>query len=217
VNARWTLYGPGVSNGWADIDWDAPRPEYRDITRSHKQVTYERVPVEHPDVTVVLDELGRTHVNGGALLGGFRVVDGDTVISWFASRNRFDEYDFSQHFLGSRAVREAFPQLRVPEPLVRDLGFKESWTGSLTLDGEVAATLVHGGAYERFKGTPVEAKQLGAAFVEALVGERHHDFKVYASHQPRAPWFCDIAWDATWALIDQRAAVIYLLCVTDTD
>jgi hypothetical protein len=55
------------------------------------------------------------------------------------------------------------------------------------------------------------------AVVQALVGERHHDFKVYASHQPWAPWFCDIAWDAAWALIDRRAAVIYLLCVTDTD
>jgi hypothetical protein len=206
-----------VSSGWADIDWDAPRPEYLDLKRSHRQVKYEPFQVEHPAVTAVLDEVGRTHVNGGALLAGFHVVDDDAVIGWFASRNRFDEYDFFQHFLGSAAVRETFPQLRVPEPLDRDLGFKESWTGTLTLDGEVAATLIHGGAYERFRGTPVEAKQLGMAFTDALVRERHHDFKVYASHQPWAPWFCDIAWDATWVLIDRRNAVIYLLCVTDTD
>ena len=88
------------------------------------------------------------------MLAGFRVVHDHTVISWFASRNRFDEYDFFQHFLGSAAVRETFPQ---------------------------------------------------------------HDFKVYEAHQPWAPWFCDIAWDATWVLIYQRNAVVYLLCVTDTD
>lgn len=210
-------YGSVVSGGWSDIDWDAARPEYRDIMRSHKQVGYEPFPVEHADATAVLDELRRTHVNGGALLAGFRVVGDDPAMRWFAGRNRFAEYGLFQHFLGSAAVRQTLPQLRIPEPLDGDLGFAESWTGTLTLDGEVGATLVHGGAYERFKGSPVAAKQLGAAFTDVLVGERHQDFRVYKSHQPWASWFCDVAWDATWVLIDQRNAVVYLLCVTDTD
>jgi hypothetical protein len=71
------------------------------------------------------------------------------------------------------------------------------WTGTLTLDGELAATLVHGGPYEHFTGSPTEAKRLGLAFVDALVGERHDDFKAYRSHQARAPWFYNIAWDVT--------------------
>lgn len=86
------------------------------------------------------------------------------------------------------------------------------WTGTLTLDGELAATLVHGGTYERFKGSPAEAKRLGLAFVDAVVGERHDDFKAYRSHQPWAPWFCNVA----WVLIDRRNAAVFLLCVTDT-
>jgi hypothetical protein len=55
------------------------------------------------------------------------------------------------------------------------------------------------------------------AFVDALVGERHNDFKSYRSHQAWAPWFYNIAWDVTWVLIDARNAAVSLLCVTDTD
>jgi hypothetical protein len=76
---------------------------------------------------------------------------------------------------------------------------------------------VHGGAYEHFTGSPTEAKRLGLAFVDALVGERHDDFKAYRSHQARAPWFYNIAWDVTRVLIDTRNGAVSLLCVTDTD
>jgi hypothetical protein len=214
---------------WVDIDWQALRPEWSDIRRSHRELSFRTLDIDHPAAAAVLDELRRTHDNGGALLKRFTLDSDDDVLHWFASRNRFGEYDFFQIFLGSQAVRDALPQLQVPEQLGRDLGFGESrqlgrdlgfaqsWSGTLTLDGELAAMLVAGGAYERFKGTPTEAKRLCAAFVDAIVGDRHGDFVVYETSRPWSPWFYDIAWDKTWALIDQRQDEVILLCVTDTD
>jgi hypothetical protein len=160
--------------------------------------------------------VNETHVNGGAIAARFRAVDQDSALHWFSSRNRFDEYGFFRHFLGSPAVRSALPQLRIPDPLGM-VKLKESWSGTLTIDGEFAATIVHGGAYEKYRGTAAQAKLIAAACVTELVDERNEDFLVYRSHAAWAPWFFDIAWDATWMIIDNRDARITLLCVTDTD
>jgi hypothetical protein len=200
-----------------DIDWQASRPEWSDIRRSHTDLSFRTFDIDHPAAAALLEELRRTHVNGGALLKRFALDSYNDVLHWFASRNRFGEYDFFQVFLGSQALRDALPQLQVPEQLGRDLGFAQSWSWTLTLDGELAAMLVAGGAYERFKGTPTEAKRLCAAFVDATVGERHTDFVVYRTSRAWSPWFCDVAWDRTWVLIDQRQDEVTLLCVTDTD
>lgn len=165
----------------------------------------------------VLSALRDTHTNGGALIARFRAVEDDEVIGWFASRNRFEEFGFFGHFLGSAAVRKALPELRIPDSLDGDLGFSESWSGTLTLDGELAAILVRGGAYERFPGSPAEAKQLGMAFVETVVGTRHDQFHVYRSHRRWSGWFFDVAWDGTYVLIDCANKETTLLCITDTD
>ncbi|HEY0698847.1 MAG TPA: hypothetical protein VGD43_13670, partial [Micromonospora sp.] len=191
-----------MPNSWTTIDWDAQRPDAAAVRQSRARLRYQPVELPPSGVEPMLTELRRIHVNGGALLARFRAVDDDPVIRWFTSRNRFDEFGFFRHFLGSPAVRSTLADLRVPDPFDRDVRFFESWSGTFSLDGELAATLVHGGAYERFAGSPVEAKRLGTAFVDAFVGDRHDEFHVYQSHEPWTPWFADVAWDTTRVLID---------------
>jgi len=173
--------------------------------------------VEHPAVSAMLTELRGTRA---VLFGAFRVVGG------VETRREFHDYDLFDHFLGSEALREELPELEVPVPLGEEFGlerlkrefdFARSGPGTLTLDGELAAMLRGGGARFRFQGTPTEAKRIGTAFVDALVGERHDDFEVYRSGCAWTRWFWDIAWDSTLLLIDARRAEIFLLCLTDTD
>src|SRR3977135_500636 len=128
-----------MPNGWADIDWNATRPELSDVSRSHQILRYEPVRVAHPAVDRMLRELRAINVNGGALFGRFRVVEADDVFHWFASRNRFAEFDFFDHSLPSRWGREALPELRVHPTLGENVRFENSWSGTLTLDGELAA------------------------------------------------------------------------------
>jgi len=210
-------YSPAVENFWREIDWDAPRPDERAVRQARTRLRYRSTGLPSSGVDAMMTELRRTHLNGGALLARFRVIEDDEVIRWFASRNRFDEFGFFPHFLGSAAVRSALPDLEIPDSLDGDLGFEESWAGTLSLDGELAATLVHGGAYKAFDGPPAEAKRLGMAFVAAFVGDRHDHFHVYRSNEAWASWFFDVAWDSTYVLIDCENAEITLLCITDTD
>lgn len=202
---------------WTDIDWLAGKPDGFRIKQSHERVRYERRPLREPAVDAVVAELDRSHANGGALVARFGVVEEDAAFRWYATRDRFTEWDFFRHFLGSPAVREALPELGIPDRLKGDLKFARCWAGTLALDGELAAMMVGGGAYERFRGTHTEAKRLGTAFVDAVVGERHGEFRVYRSHAAWAGWFFEIGVATTTIVIDLGRAESLLLCVTDTD
>jgi hypothetical protein len=205
-----------VTISWLDIDWKAAKPDGFLIKQSHRRAGYERRPLAEPAVDAVVAELDRSHVNGGALAAKFGVVEEDAALRWYATRDRFAEWDFFRHFLGSPAIRSALPELAVPDRLGA-VTFDRCWAGTLALDGELAAMMVGGGAYERFRGTHTEAKRLGTAFVDALVGERHGEFRVYRSRAAWAGWFYGIGADSTTMLIDLSRAELTLLCVTDTD
>lgn len=206
-----------MAQPWCDIDWEAARPTRAEVESSRQRLNFEVVATALPAVATVMDELQKTHVNGGVIFKRFRVSVQDATLHWFASRNRFVEYDFFGAFLGSDGFRDALPELPCPDTSRDALGFRQSASGTLTLDGEIAAILVQGGPYERFGGTPTEAKRIGVAFSDALVGDRHNEFKVYTSANAWSPWFCDVAWDLTWLLIDMRHNEIAIGCITDSD
>ena len=61
------------------------------------------------------------------------------------------EFAAFRDLLGSQAARTALPELLMPDPFPtgHPPGFAQVPSGALTLDGELAALLVRGGAYER--------------------------------------------------------------------
>lgn len=213
---------------WGD-DFDrAHPPDQTDIEKSHARVRYVPLAVSGRAVTAVVDKFREMYVNGGAFFGGFQAVDVDWVIRWFVGDHPQcpHEYDFFRHFLGSEAVQGAFPELLIhealhPEPGFEwrqpDLAFKWSQGGPFTLGGEIAWRLNRGGAYVNSTVRSAKAERLGQAFAHSLIGDRHDDFRVYHSDAWWTEWFGAVVWDATWVLIDLRDAVVYLLCLTDTD
>ncbi|HEX6683263.1 MAG TPA: hypothetical protein VF062_10725 [Candidatus Limnocylindrales bacterium] len=196
------------------IDWEAGRPDEDAILESWGRVSYEPIPAGGPATERFLAHVHDVYRRGGAILARFRVTGGDATLHWFAARNLLCEYDFFKHFLGSEPVERALPQLRIPQ-ILRFLPFRDNASGLLTLDGELAALLVEGGAYKRFEGPAAEAKRLGVACVTELTQDRYEDFLVYTSQTNWAPWFRGGIWDATWLLVDRRDSEVTLLCVTD--
>jgi hypothetical protein len=76
------------------------------------------------------------------------------VTAWFASRNRFEEYELLRVLFDSAVVREDLRELQIPDQVGRRPGrLSEEWCGSLCLDGILAGVIVQGGAYEQFKGS----------------------------------------------------------------
>ncbi len=167
----------------------------------------------------LLDAIRRTRDNGGVLHARLRAVDVRDEDQWFRAPTILEQDASFRELLDSDALRQALPELRVPTPypLASPPRFVGGWGGSLTLDGELALVLVHGGAYTRYSGTAAQAKALAREAVDELVQDRHEDFDVYSSEEPWTPWFFDVAWDQTWFLVDRRRLEVTVLCMTDTD
>lgn len=201
---------------WNEIDWDEDRPGQKKLVASQKSITWEQVPLSDPGLDRYLDQVAATHSEGGYLIGRWRAVEYSDATAWFMSRNRLDEYDLLRIFFRSKVVRKGLAELQIPRKIKRGL-FEEQPAGALCLDGSLAGVIVHGGAYERFRGSAGEAKELAAAAVEALTQNRFEDFRVDVSEAAWTPWFHDIAWDHTFVLTDFANAELTVLCITDTD
>lgn len=171
----------------------------------------QRVSPANAAVSTYLDAVQATHVNGGALLYGFSISP-NTVFDWFGSHNRLDEVFLG--FINLRVVRETAPELLKD---ASDPELQQKWGMPFILEGELTATLVSGGAYERFRGSPDEAKSLAASFCRVLLEDRYADVGIYWSCKPWSPWFFDVAWDYTYVVLDKRKRLLWLLAVTDTD
>ena len=196
-------------------NWEQEPPSAEEVEQMWRELQIQPIPFQHPALDQLLESLQATHINGGAEFAMFQVSE-HPVLHWFVSRNRVDEITFFDQFLTVPAVIQALPSLDIKNPLASPLDLT-GYTSAFTFDGELARTLVQGGAYERFKGTAGEAKAIGVQFCDALFGDRYDEIQMYSCHDAWSDWFADVAWDTTWFGIDKRNHYIWLLYVTDTD
>ena len=194
--------------------WEQECPSAAEIEQMWRNLRFTLEPMQHPAIDELLRHLRNTHVNGGAEFACFRLSE-SPALHWFGSRNRLDEINFFDRFLSLPVVDKALPALKLSESRISDTGF--DWGNTLTFDGELALTLVNGGAYHKFNGSARAAKEIGARFCDALFGDRFMEVQMYKSHAPFTKWFYDVAWDVTWLGFDKREIKVWLLCVTDTD
>jgi hypothetical protein len=189
------------------------RPTYAAIQDALREGAFAHVDFTAPALEELLVELRATHANGGAEFAMF-TIKADPTLDWFISRNRFIEIDLFEHLFRSVAFRAALPKLQGPAELK---SLEWEWSSSYLFDGDLARTLMGGGAYERYKRGGSEAKRLGAAVCAELFGDRYEEVQFFKTFEPWSDWFFDVAWDTTWIAVDKRTNRIWTLCVTDTD
>ena len=195
-------------------NWEQIRPTFEDVKRMWAELEVSNDPINDPAIDELLKQLRSTHVNGGAEFGRFAVSPHSTL-HWFASRNRLEDIDFFTQFIRHPTVVRTFAPVTGADS---DVSLKlEEGVYPFTLAGELAAVLVHGGAYHRFSGTGREAMNVTSKFCDALFGERFTEVLLYKSYEPWTGWFYDVAWDGSWVGFDRRESKIWLLCITDTD
>ena len=137
--------------------WEQGKPTDSDVEVMWRELEIRHDVFQHPAVDEVLNHLREMRPNGGALFAQFHISQHPTF-HWFASRNRFWEMNFFQRFLSSPPVTAAMPELEIEATDFPDPGFELG--NSFTLDGEIGWTLVWGGAYAGFTGTPREQRIL---------------------------------------------------------
>ena len=87
----------------------------------------------------------------------------------------------------------------------------------MRFDGDLAALLVIGGAYRRFRGDWRTAKAVALRAADELLDGRLEDFAIFYSEEAWSPWFFDVAWDESWILLDEGHAEATIIVTTDTD
>lgn len=178
-------------------------------------VAYTVETLDNPHITEFLTALGHTYGNGGVVIRSFRATNEAAFDHALRHDRRTIDHVFGA-FLTRPSVVAALPELQIQLPLERPPEFR--WMSAFGVEGDLTHMLLVGGAYERFRGTVEQARTLSRRFMEALFGEELHRVGwAGGSPTPWTPWFCDIAWDATFVLQDQRARRFVLLCLTDTD
>lgn len=135
------------------------------------------------------------------------------VFSWFASRNRLPEMGFFSKFLRCPAIASQAPQLQLSSPLEAEPVFEV--VSGFCLGGMFAADLFWGGAQMDFKSAATTAKELGESFCNELIGNRFDEAIAYRTTDSWSPWFNEYGSDVTYIVLDRRAAIFSLLCLTD--
>jgi hypothetical protein len=199
---------------WLEVNWNQERPGDAAAEWLWRAIEVKRIDETPSPVHEYLQALRHVYTNGDALYARFQ-VEGNEDFNWFATRNRWDEIAFFSRFFLHPVVASSLSKV------TKDVRFDESvtfeWGSSLTLDGEFARSLVIGGAYKKFEGTPREAKALGMRVTDALFGDRYLDIETFRCWKAWSSWFHDVAWDSTLVLIDRRLQAISVLVATDTD
>jgi hypothetical protein len=178
---------------------------------------YREVEVNDSGLSEFLRLLATTRANGNTYVHRFRWM-GDRT-DWFRTGTNLSAFETFRGLLESEAARKAMPDILEPSPFPtsRPPNFAQVPGGVLGLDGDLAALLVLGGAYERFRGPHRAAKDIAREAVHDLIEDRYEDFLLYHSEEPWSSWFFDVAWDQTWILVDKREAEVTVICTTDTD
>jgi hypothetical protein len=184
-----------------------------------REVLFEPREVEGPVAVELLKTLRDARELGGAFVARFFVPE-HPVFDYVASRNWLgEETGFSRTLFSSAALISTVPELRGIEPDgANDLRFPPElrWGSSFTLDGGIAETVFSGDAYDRYRGTAAQAKDLGVRFCSEVFEERYDEVRAYRTFDRWHEWFHYVE-GVTWLWIDKRHREIWLLCVTDSD
>jgi hypothetical protein len=171
-------------------------------------------PLASPDgaVTTLLGALGGVFGQDHVVWAGFGVTGArtpDWLLEHTLEGSRFDVGPL----LLSRALADAVPALAVGVDPDRMACFEP--LSPFGLCGELAQTLIHGGA-DLARRLPADAAY-GAAreFVDAVLGPAIDRHLVLQSRAAWSAWFARDVWDRTWVIADPATDRVSLLCVTD--
>ena len=196
-----------------DYSQKHPTREETAAIMSPLSISYEES--QNEAVDALLDALRYVYANGDARFASF-LIGASTALDYFAVRDQLDGFQFWTQMLQSPAVLEKLPWLNGIYIAKAENAFRP--LSAYFLDGDLAETLMKGGAYRRFPGTAEEAKTLGLDFCAAVFENRYDELILRKSTKAWADWFFMVGpWNNTWLGLDRRARRFWILCTTDTD
>lgn len=194
-----------------------PQPTIREINQMWRELKLTLVPEQSSDILELIEQFQRTFSNGGAVFARFR-YEAHPILDWFIQTRRLTPpaFDFISAFLTHPIVRDALPELKIPESFFTPMSVE--LLDTFELEASLSRNVFHGGAYTHRYMTipPRKAKALAGQFVNALGSQVENEWFAL-TRQTWSDWFHDVAWDATWLGLDTSRRLIWVFCVTDSD
>ena len=162
-------------------------------------------------INAFLSEVSRQLVNGGCLL--YRFDDLDPSLFNFAQPGGLSR--LLQQFLNDPTVRKALADVNLDS--AKAIPPPHRILGSFEFEGALTEILLGGGAYVSGLSSKDDARGMSRAFVEAMLEQRRRGAPVFALEGAWTSWFYDVAWDASYVIIDPSARAWWILLMTDTD
>jgi hypothetical protein len=197
-----------------DREYGQGYPSKQKIANLSAELTITCEDLRDEGVEALLEVMRYVFANGGAWFASF-ILGPSVVLDYFAPRDQLDEFQFWSRMLQAPQVVEALPWLGDIYLDQKEIRFQR--LSAYYLDGDLAETLMRGGAYRHFSGTAEEAKQIGIDFCSAVFENRYDEMMVRKTKDAWANWFMNTPWDNTWLGLDRRARRFWILCSTDTD
>ncbi len=180
---------------------------------SLSDVEFQPVSITSPAMTTLLQTMQQMYANGDVMLHGFEPVDAAAFDR--ENKDRLSDKKRAKQLLGTAAVRQAAPELQLPDYLPA-LPRRRRY-GSFELEGAITQMLLNGGAYDGCGLNADQARALSASFVEEMLGEGRDHALIYVFAGAWSPWFQDVAWDHSFLVFDRDARRFWLFCATDVD
>lgn len=190
-------------------------PSEQEIETMFQELKVDSYPLENSAIEHLLRVFRKIYVNGGAEFVRFKLSH-HPVLDRLYYHHQLNKINFLERFLKMDRTQAILSSIDESMGLKFPIHLQDD-SSAFTLDGELAKTLFRGGVYQKFGGTPQEAKIIGVNFCQALFGDRYNDISLYTCYEPWSNWFGGVAWDLTWWGIDRPHKILWMLCVTDSD
>jgi hypothetical protein len=174
---------------------------------------YSPVTLDDNRILRFVAEIQKTWVNGGCWV---RCVESTEQMI----QQSFGNENYWKEFFKSTSLRACLPELKIPDEVKFPDGI--AYMRRYQFEGVLTDILLAGGAYEKFQGTPDEARQIAKDCVEALddnLGKPENGFGITSIGGYWTPAFHDVAWDEAFVLsaTSSKMRRWIFLWMTDTD
>jgi hypothetical protein len=181
-----------------------------------RKLMWETLKITHleshsPSITEYINQLKKYYVNGSVKYECFKLGESE-VLDWYVSRNQLVELSFFRKLWERPEINMALEIGKINED-----SNESFWSSSSSLGESLALVLDKGGAYQKPKWGESKSKQFGEqAALELLDGDRENCL-VFESRKAWCDFFCYVAWDVTWVVINKTKRLLHVIMATDTD
>lgn len=187
-------------------------PQFDDRKLMWETLQVTRLGSHSRSISEYIDHLKKYYTNGTVKYECFKLGESE-VLDWYCSRNQLKELLFFLKVWKLPTINKTLKITKIDEDSNRLFDLSSPFL----LGGSLAWVLDNGGAYDKPAWGGSRSKKLGEQAAMALIEDDYENCLVFGSRNAWCGFFCDVAWDSTWVVLNKTKRLLHVLMATDTD